>query len=313
MAIKGFIAFDQHYRTLFPDPKEYGAFIKAISTKRQPVLVYSPHQKSEIHRLWQSIPIPLTHLSYDDNALIWPDKYIAGDLIPGYEEHLLYPLSESSLFPVMALEPKPDDVVLDACAAPGGKSLLISYYLKHQSQLVANDLSPRRVQKMHQLFYDYGQTDITVLGGPAEHLWYKYSQTFDKILLDAPCSSEQHIYSSPKHLAQWSEKRIKKLAHRQYLLIKMLIRCLKPGGTLVYSTCAIAPEENELLVERVIQKLSPTIALIPWHLPVIPVRKGMNLPGLSFSPSDVYRVLPHRDNLDPMFIAIFQKEPLKLV
>jgi len=306
MTLKGKTAFQEYYRQLFPGSL-YDRFIQSLVPKQNPVFIFHPRHTQTLRSLWKTNHLTWETLTWYESALIWPPEIEAPNPVPGYLEKWAYPLSSASIIPVLALDLQPTDLVLDACAAPGGKSLLISRFLDFPSLLVANDLSPQRIQIMHQLFYDYQLTDIAVMGGPAEHLWHRFPQTFDKILLHAPCSSEQHLYASPKHLSLWSPKRIQKLVHRQYLLIKMLLRCLKPGGILVYSTCAVTPAENELVIDRILTKFSSELSLVPFNSTSLPQCPGFSLPSLTYDHHHVFHSLPHRDRLDPMFVAIIKK------
>ncbi|MFA5995534.1 MAG: RsmB/NOP family class I SAM-dependent RNA methyltransferase [Patescibacteria group bacterium] len=206
----------------------------------------------------------------------------------------VYHLNAASLLPVQALNPQHGDIVLDACAAPGGKALYIAEAIGKTGKLIANDISPARRFRMKQLFLDWDYAvetrhGVSLLGKPAETLFKIYPNYFDKILVDAPCSSEKHVWNSPKHLAQWSYSRIKQLKQRQIALLSGLFLALKPGGTMVYSTCAITPEENEQVVEKLLKKRGDVLQLI-----------------------EQIRVWPQPDkNLDPMFVAKFiHKLPL---
>ena len=98
-----------------------------------------------------------------------------------------------------------------------------------------------------------------------EKLGRKFPGWFDKVLVDAPCSSEVHVWNSPKHLAEWSINRVKKLHRRQVGLVTRLVDALKHGGLLVYSTCAVTPEENEEVVREVLERRDEILLLLPSH------------------------------------------------
>jgi 5-methylcytosine rRNA methyltransferase NSUN4 len=224
-------------------------------------------------------------------------------------------MNAASLLPVLALDPQPGDEILDACAAPGGKALFIHERLGGQGRLVANDLSPARRAAMARMFAEYGLLTpgptLELRGEKAETIFRRDPARFDKILLDAPCSSEKHVFNSPPHLAEWSASRVRQLRERQYGLLSGLLLALKPGGRLVYSTCAVTPEENEAVLARLLDKKAGLASLeAPRALPAnAPGLYGSPIPGAAgFDPALVRRILPHRHGLDPMFVAVLRRE-----
>ena len=169
-----------------------------------------------------------------------------------------YFLDEASVFAAKVLEVGPGMDVLDMCAAPGGKSLIIASMLKGSGSLQCNDRSPdRRVRLQHVLENSLpvewrGNVKISGYDGVKFGLYRK--ECFDRILLDAPCSSDRHVLGSPAHLEVWSVKRIKRLSVEQGGLLASAIDALRPGGILVYGTCALSPMENDGVVERILKK-----------------------------------------------------------
>jgi len=154
---------------------------------------------------------------------------------------------------------------LDMCAAPGGKSLAIARKMSPESTLVSNELSSDRKSRLIRVLDEFLEPHIrsrvTVTGRDAAK-WSKYeTSAYDGILLDVPCSSERHVLSSPPHLAAWSPARIKNLAYRQWALLSGAWLVLKPGGYLVYSTCALSPAENDDVVQKLFQKYDDAIRI----------------------------------------------------
>lgn len=157
----------------------------------------------------------------------------------------------ASWLPVLALDPQPRETILDMCAAPGGKTTHIAALAKNQASITANDNSRPRQAKLRAMCarLDAHIERFTLYDG--QFLARKLEdETFDKILLDAPCSGEGLInFASDKDILTWSVAHIKRLQQLQKRLISQAWQLLKPGGTLVYSTCTIAPEENEAVVD----------------------------------------------------------------
>lgn len=147
--------------------------------------------------------------------------------------------------------------ILDMCAAPGGKSVRLAQNMAEGAALVCNERSKERYRRLLVTLEDCIPNDIrsriSAMRGDGALLWRKHL-TFDRILLDAPCSSERHVIADEKYLKQWSPARIKSLAFEQYALISSAWRMLSPGGHLVYCTCALCSEENEGVIAKLLHK-----------------------------------------------------------
>ena len=170
----------------------------------------------------------------------------------------LYVQNAASFLPILELDLNPEDRVLDLCAAPGGKSDLILSLGVKPGNLHLNDNSRVRFFKMKKRFDNLNLTDINYsiynLKNITRHK-KDYASLFDKILLDAPCSNEASIkINLPKTLKHWSEAHIKRLRDIQRAGILTAANFLKPGGTIVYSTCTFAPEENEGVIQYFLKK-----------------------------------------------------------
>lgn len=154
-----------------------------------------------------------------------------------------------SAVPVLALEPKPNEKILDMCAAPGTKTILIAHVTNNLGNIVANDISRNRVMRLQENIEKYRiNAEIKNVSGRI------IKDVFDKVLLDAPCSGEGIINKKEKLFYVWSEKRIGFLSRKQKKLIKNAFHILNGNGILVYSTCTFAPEENEEVVQFLLDK-----------------------------------------------------------
>jgi 16S rRNA C967 or C1407 C5-methylase (RsmB/RsmF family) len=164
-----------------------------------------------------------------------------------------------------ALGVRPGDKVLDACAAPGGKTLILLEGLEGRGELVANELSSSRRFRLKQVIEGHVPPPLLGLVGvtafDANRFGLKKEGYFDRVLLDAPCSSEAHLLlEDPEQLA-WKESRTRQLAMRQYSLLCSALLTVKLGGVVVYSTCSISPLENDGVIERVLRKKSERVRL----------------------------------------------------
>lgn len=167
----------------------------------------------------------------------------------------VYIQNAASWLPVLALDPQPGEAILDVCAAPGGKASHIAALTQGQAELTVNDNSGGRLARMRANLSRLGvQAGYTLFD--ASHLARKLEgEQFDKILLDAPCSGEGLMqYSRAKDFETWSVAQIQRLSSLQKQIVLQSWQLLRPGGTLVYSTCTMAPEENEVVIDYLLRK-----------------------------------------------------------
>ena len=169
-----------------------------------------------------------------------------------------YFLDEASVFAAESLGVLPGDRVLDMCAAPGGKSLVLASKLKGEGSLQSNDRSPDRRLRLSHVLENSLPAEwlkvVNVSGYDGVKFGMHKKECYDKILLDAPCSSDRHVLNSPQHLEVWSAKRVKRLSVEQGSLLASAVDALAPGGTVVYSTCALSPLENDDVVKKILKK-----------------------------------------------------------
>ncbi|MBS3065729.1 NOL1/NOP2/sun family putative RNA methylase [Candidatus Pacearchaeota archaeon] len=170
-------------------------------------------------------------------------------------EHLLgyyYVQEISSMLSVLALNPQPGEFILDLMASPGSKTSQIAARMENKGTLIANDLKLDRVKILSATLERNGVSNTIITQKDAVAFCSNIAKSqfrFDKILLDATCSGEGTLRSSPKTFLMWNEKIIKKLSRMQKKFIAFALKCLKAGGTIIYSTCTHAPEENEEIID----------------------------------------------------------------
>jgi 16S rRNA (cytosine1407-C5)-methyltransferase len=163
-----------------------------------------------------------------------------------------------TMFPVEAGPPAAAEI-LDACAAPGGKTLVIAGRMG-EGKLLANEFSTERRRRLQAVLDEHLGPEkralVRVSGFDAAAAGARRGEwgRFDGILLDAPCSSERHVLGDPTALGRWTPARPRFLARRQWSLLSAAFLLLKPGGSLVYATCALDPRENDGVVRRLFEK-----------------------------------------------------------
>lgn len=211
-----------------------------------------------------------------------------------------YVIDPASVLVARALEVRPFERVLDLCAAPGGKTLVLADALVDGGELVSNDRSPARAQRLRRVLVDYLPAElrarVKVTSRDGRRFGLGEAGSFDAVLLDAPCSSERHVLADPAELEKWSEGRVERLAREQYALLTSALLALRPGGRLVYSTCAIAKAENDGVIERLFEKGRHHARVEALEMPKgTATRYGV-------------QILPDVDGVGPMYVARLVKE-----
>jgi NOL1/NOP2/sun family putative RNA methylase len=193
-----------------------------------------------------------------------------------YQEGLFYMQNLSSMIPPLVLNPQETDSILDMAASPGSKTTQIATLMHNKGKIIANDKSRQRVFKLKANLDDQGVTNTQTLSLPGEFLWRKFPEVFDKVLLDAPCSMEGRIsLLEPDSYKDWSSKKIKQLANLQKWLIRSAVSCVKVGGEIVYSTCALSPEENEEVIDWILEKTNHAVIIEKIHIEKLQGNDGL--------------------------------------
>jgi len=172
-------------------------------------------------------------------------------------EHILgyyYVQEITSMMPIIALQPKADDILLDLCASPGSKTTQAAIMMDNKGTIIANDLNIGRIAILSANLERFSICNSIVTRHDGLDLCAKLKKSktklrFDKILVDAPCSGEGNIRCSPRTFLDWSENLLESLGRKQKKLASAALELLKEGGEMVYSTCTHAPEENEEVLQ----------------------------------------------------------------
>lgn len=227
-----------------------------------------------------------------------------------FEEGRIYLQNAASFVPPLLLDLKSSHRILDICAAPGGKASHIAALTNNKAELWVNDNSRARLNRMINNLQTLGvkphNTTLYAVDSLRHQLPHDY---YDRILLDAPCSGEGMItLDDPHALDQWSVAQIKRLQRIQKKAIATAWDLLRPGGVLVYSTCTMAPEENEAVVDYLLRK-QETAQLLPIDLPLpnrIPTVKTWNNKTFANDLSSCLRLAPSED-IEAFFVAVIRK------
>jgi len=173
--------------------------------------------------------------------------------LPGYEQGLFTVQDPSTLVSVKLLDPQPGEFVLDACAAPGGKTSVIAERMSGKGRIIAMDIQQDRLLTLRENLARLGIKSVTVLQGdaasPQDMKKAADGRLFDRILLDVPCTNTGVLRRRPDARWRFSNRGLNELAGVQKKILAGAAAYLKPGGVIVYSTCSLEPEECEGIVE----------------------------------------------------------------
>lgn len=187
--------------------------------------------------------------------------------------------------------------VLDMCAAPGGKSLVLATRLPSGGELIANERSSARRARLHRVLDEHlpgaARNRVTVTGHDARRWGLHEEDAYDAILLDAPCSSERHTLASEKHLAEWSAKRPQRIAADQTAMLQAALTAVRAGGHVLYVTCALTPVENDGVVGKVLRRREGSVTTAPLSLTASePTEHGVHvLPDAAQGRGPIYAAL----------------------
>ncbi len=172
--------------------------------------------------------------------------------LAGFAEGKIVIADPAIWYAIEALDPKAGDIILDACASPGGKTALIAEQMHCEGTLVAMDINQERVETLKENItrLKLGKFIKIIHGNAANITQQEVGYRFNKILVDAPCSNTGVIRRKPDIRWRFDEQNLEKLVASQSLILTNASHLLSVGGTIVYSTCSIEPEENELLVNK---------------------------------------------------------------
>jgi NOL1/NOP2/sun family putative RNA methylase len=265
--------FRERMEKLMPDKADFSAFEKIVHTQpknfiRCNTLKISPDALlKRLNKKWRVVQLYPKH----PEIMLIESELGPGDLGNSLE-HLLgyyYVQEACSMMSPLALLPEKGEIVLDLCASPGSKTSQIAAKMENSGTLIANDLKLDRLRILSANLEKNGITNTIVTQRDAIALCAEFSKMnfkFDKILVDAPCSGEGTLRSSPKTFLMWNEKVLNKFSRQQKKFVAFALKCLKVGGTLVYSTCTHAPEEDEEVIDFAIKNFPVKIETLSLPL-----------------------------------------------
>lgn len=280
--------------------EEYPAYLDSYEKERWHGLRINT-SKLDPEQFQRMFPYPLRSVPWIANGFYYEEENrLSKDAY--YYAGLYYLQEPSAMTPASLLPVVPGDMVLDLCAAPGGKSTELGARLQGQGMLVANDISNSRAKALLKNLELFGIPNICVTSETPEKLTSIFPEFFDKILIDAPCSGEGMFRKDESMVRSWLEKGPDHYQQIQAEIIRQAACMLKPGGYLLYSTCTFDRMEDERIIESFLEEQEE------FELIALPLFDGAS-DGIGLS--GCLRLFPHKIEGEGHFMALLRrKEPL---
>ena len=244
---------------------EYEEFLRSLERPRAVALRFNPLKGENPQLPFVREPVPWEPQGYYYDPESRPGLHV-------YHEAGVYYLQEASaMSPVALLDPQPGERVCDLCAAPGGKTTQIAGRMMGEGFLLCNEFSPKRAKILSRNIERMAVANALVTNEDTAALAKRFPGSFDKVLIDAPCSGEGMFRKEEAAVTDWSVETVEMCARRQAEILHNGAQLVRPGGRLVYSTCTFAPEEDELAVAQFLEShpdFEPEIMETPWFDPV---------------------------------------------
>lgn len=252
--------------------------------------------KISVDRFKEIFPYNLEHVPWCKDGFYFDDLSISKH--PYYYAGLYYLQEASAMLPAEVLPIEEGDIVLDACAAPGGKSLKLLDKLNNTGLLVSNDISISRANALLRNIERAGFSNYYVIAKDIIELEEYFPKYFDKILLDAPCSGEGMFRKDKALIESWKERDSEYFSPIQKRLIQACINMLKDGGKLVYSTCTFDVREDEEIIQYALDNNS--------NIELLPIEKYDGFKDAN----DGYgvKLFPHRIKGEGHYVCLLQKD-----
>lgn len=255
------------------------------------------------HEYFQSIyqdrwPQIFQALSQEPQYIHRPNLFYkpSGTVLPTYK------MDPASQIVAQAVDVQPNDRVLDMCAAPGGKSLILAEKLDSTGELISNEFSASRRERLMRVFREYipqeQRQNVFVQGKDGQMFGIRTPDYFDRVLADVPCSGERHLLENKTEFKKWTLKRTRNLAVRQFSLLSSAWLSCKNGGRIVYSTCSISPLENDEVIRKLVGRRGVEI-LFPY---------SDLLQGVLEKTEFGYQILPDKTGFGPMYFSVMTKK-----
>lgn len=227
-----------------------------------------------------------------------------------YRAGLIQVMEEVSMIPPILMECQPGDRILDMCAAPGNKTILLAGALRGKGALIANEFNRGRLAVLRGHLERLGIPGVTTFQHNGTNLNRNFG-LFDRILCDVPCSCEGTHRKHAKEISWGNPDFRARLTSTQRALLRKALQLCKVGGRIVYSTCTYAPEENELVIDAILKEYLGICKVLPVQIPEFNLDAGIQeWDGVTLDSQvqNCIRVYPHKNNTGGFFVAVLEKQ-----
>ena len=281
------------YIACYEEPRYYGLRVNT--------------NKISVEEFKKICPFEIEPIPWIENGFYYDGEHVTPSKHPYYFAGLYYLQEPSAMTPANRLPVEPGDKVLDVCAAPGGKATELGAKLQGEGVLAANDISNSRAKGLLKNIEVFGIGNVLVLSEEPGKMESYFTEYFDKILIDAPCSGEGMFRKDKKMVSAWEEHGPDFFCNIQKSIILQAARMLKQGGMMLYSTCTFDPRENEQVIEHLLKtypefrilKIAPYEGFVQG-MPEVTDSKNPNL-------AKTVRIFPHRMEGEGHYLAVLQK------
>lgn len=274
----------------------------AEAASRQPPLTLRANTlrttRDELLSLFRDSGVPATPCAHSPHGIQVEGRHQIPTL-PGYREGLFCVQDEASQMVALLLDPQPGERVLDCCAAPGGKATHLAQLMANRGELLATDISRTKLPLIREAAQRLGIDCLAAATADLHHPETLPTGSFDRVLLDAPCSGLGVIRRNPEAKWRLTPDDVLRLAAAQKTLCANAATMVKSGGILVYSTCSTSREENEQVVHDFLSS-HPDYVLEDLN-GLFPNNREL------FTPEGTFRAWPHRHGMDGFFAARLRK------
>lgn len=266
--------------------------------------------KISVEEFLRISPFKLRRVPWTENGFYYTEED-SPTHHPYYYAGLYYIQEPSAMAPAAVLPVERGERVLDLCAAPGGKATELGAKLNHTGLLVANDASASRTKALLKNLEVFGIPNLLVTSEMGDRLDRYFHEYFDKILIDAPCSGEGMFRKQAHMIPAWEKQGPEVFANMQREILRQAAELLKPGGTMLYSTCTFSKLENEGSIDGFLAEHPE------FTLEEIPRQEGFcsgmpELVGSRFPLERCVRLFPHKIDGEGHFLALLKKAGEKI-
>lgn len=270
---------------------QFADFLSSLDNPNEKA-VFVNSNKIDVEKFKSIVDFDIKPIEYEKNGFYIGQQKLGRH--PLHHAGAFYVQEPSAMFTVNAHKFKGDEIVLDMCSAPGGKSIQIANRIPN-GVLVSNEINKQRAEILFSNIERMGLKNVIVANESPSRIADVYANTFDVVLVDAPCSGEGMFRKGSDIIAEWNENLPSMCAERQLDILESANRVLKQGGTLIYSTCTYSIEENENVVNEFIARHDYKLLNIEAEL-----SRGINL-------KETVRLYPHIVKGEGQFVAVLRK------